>query len=167
MGPGHRLWIAAMRHLLTGIANRLCGYRWSIALPHGDAECPLTDHPVLRLNYNSPSQYDFEGGWGSPGTEIMMPVSPKHLLYVQVGRKHSNRLTFSSNQTHLVQRFLVERAHRWVFASQPEEWISKARPRHVDLEFFAAEEKEWDEFHPDQMRAEMSSAKRDKAESDE
>jgi hypothetical protein len=84
---GRRLWIASMRHLLTGAAKTLCKHRWSIAEPAGDAEWPLTDHPVLRLNYYGPGRYDFGGGWGNPGSEIMMPVSPRHLLYVQVGSK--------------------------------------------------------------------------------
>ena len=44
-------------------------------------------HPVLRLNYYKPGQYDFRGGWGNPGSEVLMPLSPRHLLYVQVGKK--------------------------------------------------------------------------------
>ena len=153
---GRRLWIAQMRHLLTGVANELCRHRWSVAHPHGDNEWPLTDHPVLRLNYYKPGHYDFGGGWGNPGSEMMMAVSPRHLLYVQIGKKAANRLVFSREHTHLVQRLLVERAHRWVFAARPMEWVAGVRPRVVDPSALAAERRAWEEWHEDQLRSEVS-----------
>jgi hypothetical protein len=119
---GRKLWIASMRHLLTGAANVLCQQRWSVVEPDADCEWPLTDHPVLRLNYYKPGHYDFGGGWGNEGSEIIMPVSPRHLLYVQVGRKAPNRFAFSRPQTELMQRLIVERAHRWVFARKQASW---------------------------------------------
>lgn len=73
---GRRFWIASMRHLLTGAAKTLCQHRWSVAQPHENNEWPITDHPVLRLNFYRPGHYDFRGGWGNAGSEIMMPVSP-------------------------------------------------------------------------------------------
>ena len=153
---GRQLWIASMRHLLTGVAETLCRHRWSVAEPDGDAEWPLTDHPVLRLNYYKPGNYDFGGGWGRPGSEIMMPVSPRHLLYVQVGAKAANRITFSREQTQLVQRLIVERAHRWVFATHPMEWVAKVRPRIVDPERLKDEAKAWESWHQNQEQSEMS-----------
>ena len=154
---GRRLWIASMRHLLTGAAETLCGHRWSVVEPHGDAEWPLTDHPVLRLNYYEPGRYDFGGGWGKRGSEIMMPVSPRHLLYVQVGSTTPPRFEFSRQHTQIVQRLLVERAHRWVFATTPEDWVLDVRPRIVDAATLEAEAKAWDEWHREQLQAETSS----------
>jgi hypothetical protein len=154
MVAGRLLWIRSMRHLLTKTAKVLSSLRWSVAEPARDAEWPLTDHPALRLNYYKPGHYDFLGGWGNTGTELMMPVSPKHLLYVKVGKKADNRFTFSPEHTQLVQRLLVERAHRWVFATQPAEWVAKVRPRTADPEIFEEEEKVWGNFHQDQSQSE-------------
>jgi hypothetical protein len=154
MVAGRLLWIRSMRHLLTKMAKILSSHRWSVAEPAGDAEWPLTDHPALRLNYYKPGHYDFLGGWGNPGTELMMPVSPRHLLYVKVGKQVSNRFTFSPGDTQLVQRLLVERAHRWVFATQPLEWVAKVRQRTEDPEIFETEEKAWGNFHQDQSQSE-------------
>lgn len=153
---GRQLWIATMRRHLTKTAKILCSHRWSVAEPARDAEWPLTDHPVLRLNYYKSGKYDFGGGWGKHGVQIMMPVSPKHLLYVHVGNKVANRLVFSPEQTQLVQRLLVERAHRWVFATHPAEWVAKARARTVDPDIFEADEKSWGSFHQDQSQSEES-----------
>jgi hypothetical protein len=157
---GRRLWIASMRHLLTGAAETLCDHRWSVAEPYGDGEWPLTDHPTLRLNYYKPDHYDFGGGWGNPRSEIMMPVSPRHLLYVQVGSKAPTRFAFSREHTELVQRLLVERAHRWVFATRPAKWVDEVRPRIVDSARLEAEAKAWDDWHQDQLQSEISSANR-------
>ena len=151
---GRSLWIASMRHLLTDAANVLCQHRWSIAEPHGREEWLLTDHPVLRLNYYEPGHHDFRGGWNKPGSEMMMPVSPRLLLYIQVGKKWPSRFTFSQEQTVLVQRLFVERAHRWIFSRQPLSWVADARPRTVNAEQVETEQNEWREWHKNQLRAE-------------
>jgi hypothetical protein len=153
---GRRLWVASMRHLLTGAADALSRHRWSAAEPYEDNEWPLTDHPVLRLNYYKPGQYDFRGGWGNPGSEMMMPVSPRYLLYVQVGAKAANRFVFSREHTQLVQRLLVERAHRWIFGTRPTDWVAGVRPRVVDPDALAAEKLAWKRWPQDQLESELS-----------
>jgi hypothetical protein len=153
-----RLWIAYIRHALRrgGPVERLCSHHWSVALAPGEAEWPLTDHPVVCLNWCGPDLYDFKGGWDSAGSEIMMPVSPKHLLYVQVGSKKPNRFEFPNDRARLVQRLLVLRAHRWVFATGPLDWVEQVRPRVVDPGRFAAEESAWKEWPREQLESEMS-----------
>jgi len=83
---GRRLWIAAMRHLLTGVVEAVCRHQWCIVEPGDNDEWPLTDHPVLKLNCYPTGEYDFGGGWGRNGTDIMMPLSPRKLLFVEVGK---------------------------------------------------------------------------------
>ncbi len=156
MVAGRRLWVAEMRHLLTGVAEILCRHPWSIVEPADNEEWPLTDHPVLKVNYYGPGRYDFHGGWGKRGTEIMMPLSPKKLLFVHVGKDAGRAVRFSAEQTWLVRRLLCERAHRWIFATHPKEWVVKARARTIDAEAFAAEAQAWKRWHPDQMQSEMS-----------
>jgi len=136
---GRRWWIASMRHLLNGVAEKLCDHQWSIAEPAGNTEWPLTDHPVLKLNYYGPGKYDFGGGWGRRGSEIMMPLTPRHLLFVHVGTDAGRKMTFTREQTMFLQELLVERAYRWVFATEPLEWVRRIRPRKVDAEAFADE----------------------------
>jgi hypothetical protein len=45
---------------------------------------PTSDDPVICLNYNSESEYDFKGGWGKKNGNIIMPISPKQLLITQI-----------------------------------------------------------------------------------
>jgi hypothetical protein len=154
---GRRMWIAAMRHLLSGRAvETLRDHQWTIAEPAGDMEWPLTDHPVLKLNYSGPDNYNFGGGWGRRLSDLMMPLSPRHLLFVEVGRDSGRKVTLTAEATRLFQRLLVERAHRWVFATKPLEWVLRIRPRKVDADAFAAEKVVWERWHPEQSQAEIS-----------
>ncbi|MCI0624634.1 MAG: DUF4238 domain-containing protein, partial [Acidobacteria bacterium] len=99
-------------------------------------------------------RYDFSGGWGNPGSEVIMPVSPQHLLYVQVDKKEENRFVLSGDQTRLLQQLLVQRAHRWVFARQPIVWVSQVKPRLVDRARVTAEKEAWKRWHEEQLQAE-------------
>jgi hypothetical protein len=88
----------------------------------------------------------------------MMPVSPRHLLYVKVGAKSESRFTFSHEHTLLVQRLLAERAHRWIFARNPEPWVAEVRPRAVDEALFLAEQNAWSRWGGEQLQAEAQIA---------
>ena len=63
---GRGTWIFAMRHLLTNTLNRLTEHRWTIVSSEDDLPWFTTDDPVVRLNFRSPSDYDFKGGLSSP-----------------------------------------------------------------------------------------------------
>jgi len=152
---GRRLWIQSMRHLLSGTANKLRRHRWSIAKPAGNLEWITSDHPALKLNYHSKGKYDFKGGWGSPGTELILPISPNHLLYTQVDRKAQPRFTFSEEKTREMQKLLAGRAHRWILARKAMKHIAQFRPRIIDASVFEAEQEAWRSWHEDQRVAEM------------
>jgi hypothetical protein len=154
--PGRRMWIAAMRHLLTGVVRDLCLHQWSIAESPEGIEWPLTDHPVLKLNYYKSGAYDFGGGWGRRHSELMMPLSPKYLLLTHVGNDLGRRICLSPDRAILLRRLLVERAHRHVFMTQPTPVIPKLKPRRVDPRQFAAEATFWDQWHDVQSQVEGS-----------
>ena len=148
------VWMAYTRHLLENRSDIVCKHHWRAAKPADGEEWPLTDHPVLRLNYNGPAQYDFKGGWDSKGSEFIMPVSPHLAVYTQIGTRGAGPFTFSLEQTRMVQRFLVERAFRWVLAPRPLPWVAAVRPRTVDADIFRAEQESWKRWNSDQAEAE-------------
>jgi hypothetical protein len=59
------------------------------------------------------------------------------------GRKETGPWHATPAQTAELQRFVVERALRWIVARQPEPWISALRRRVVDAEAFAIEQESW------------------------
>ncbi len=154
VSSGRSVWMATMRHFLENRSGIVCKHHWRTAKPADGEEWPLTDHPVLRLNYNGPEQYDFGGGWNSNGSEFIMPVSPRLAVYTQIGTRGSGPFTFSLEQTRMVQRLLVERAFRWVLAPRPLPWVAAVRPRVVDAEIFSTEQEVWKRWNPEQAEAE-------------
>ena len=150
---GRRFWLASIRHLLTGAARVLRDHQWSIAEAEEGQEWPLTDHPALKLNWRGPTDYDFGGGMGVRNTDLLMPVTPHHLLVAEVGRDTGRRITLSPDQAALFRRLLVERAHRWVFATRPLNWVISTRPRLVDRETYEAEADRWTTWHNAQSEA--------------
>ena len=151
---GRRFWLGEMRRLPTVLDDVVCRHMWTIVEPAAGMEWPLTDHPVLRLNYRGPQQYDFGGGWGRKHGEIMMPLSPRHLAFVHIGKDWGRHRTFSQEHTLLIRRLLVERAHRWVFATGPQDWIVETSERDVNPLEFEAEAKAWESWHQNQSEAE-------------
>lgn len=149
------MWLASMKHLLAGVAGHLTSHEWSIAEPHPGWEWITCDHPALRLNYNNATDYTFEGGWGSKGTDLMMPLSPKHLLYTQVGHAHDQNIRFGLDKTVEIQRLFCERAHREIYARKQVKKVTWFRPRRVDLEMARHEADEWTKWHERQTQFEL------------
>ena len=155
-------WFFSMKHLLTvGAGRQLHDYRWTIVSPCEGASWFTSDDPVIRLNFYVNGAYDFKGGVGMPGAEILLPLSPTHLLYAQVGHKPPPRGTIMSPQhTAMIRRFIAEHAHRMIFAASPEQDIVDLRPRTVDEQRFREEEQMWQDWHAEQSAAERGLAER-------
>lgn len=140
---GRGLWLSNIRHLLTSTVDVLQRQHWSILRPCPGAEWLTSDHPVVRLNYSGPDRYDFKGGWGRPGGDILFPLSPRHLMHTQIGTRPPAAQVLSRDKTFEMQKILAERAHRWIFTRSPMTRISWFRPRLVDAERFENEQDAW------------------------
>lgn len=159
---GRSLWLWSMRRLLSGEALRaLCRHRWTILAPPEGTEWPTSDDPAIKLNFKSSREYDFRGGWGSAGTDLLLPLSPQHLLFTQVGKKvprRGHRMPIES--AGLVRRLIVEHAHRYVFASGPDSSVAEMRPRTVDGLQLRKEQQQWARWHAEQLAAERALLRR-------
>jgi len=153
---GRGLWLFNIRHLLSGSLKVLNDHRWSILAPCEGLNWFTSDDPVIRLNYRSEGNYDFRGGCGVPGVEILLPLSPQHLLYTQIGNRppaRGDRL--SREKTEEIRRLIAEHAHRLVFAKSQDEKIPTFRPRIVSEALFRSEEQQWRKWHAEQTAAEQ------------
>jgi hypothetical protein len=94
--------------------------------------------------------------WGSPGTEIFLPLDPEHLLFTHIGapraRQRGERMTQA--ETELIRRFTAEHGWRLILAPDPDDEVQVLRPRTVDRVIFEDERKQWADWHQQQSDAE-------------
>lgn len=148
------LWLESQRLLLRKTAQNLLKHKWSIAQPASGREWFTSDHPAVRLNYYGKEKYDLKGGWGNPGTDLLLPLSPYHLLYTNIGSESPDRFKLSIEHTALIQRIIAERALRWIYARKTIKEVVQFRPRHVDSVAFKLEEEQLRRWHKEQSEAE-------------
>lgn len=155
---GRSLWLWSLKQVLTKTLSVLHQHRWTILRSPPGIEWLTSDNPVIRLNYSSPAAYNFQGGWGSPGTEIMMPLSPKHLLYTRIGAKRvpARGTVMSNDFATQIRRFTVENAHRYVFSQTADPDVPAWRPRTVDPAASRAEREFWESWNSRQVEAERA-----------
>lgn len=152
---GRGLWLFSIKHTLTRTLMVLNQHRWSILTPPDSLSWFTSDDPVMRLNYYADGRYDFKGGWGSPGTEILLPLSPRHLLYAKVGERPPPRgERISRPHGDMIRRFTAEHAHRMIFAASPDEAVPTLRPRVENQDMFRSEAEQWRKWHDEQTTAE-------------
>ena len=154
---GRGLFLFNLKHLLTKTVNALLAHKWTVLRSPKGIEWLTSDDPVIRLNFQNPTRYDFGGGWGSAGTEIFLPLSPRHMLYTKIGTRPPPRGTVVSTEiASQLQCFTVEHAHRLVIATVPDISVSEIRPRVVDSVACGAEADHWKRWHEEQTIAEQN-----------
>jgi hypothetical protein len=151
---GRKLWIQSQRYLLENTAKVLLKHKWSIVEPADGMSWFTSDHPVLRLNYYPDGTHDLRGGWGHDGGNLIMPLSPKHLLFAEIGSEFPDYFKFSIDKTYEIQTFLAERALRSIFAHKRLPSVFRIRPRDVNLAMFVHEETQWNTWHREQSSVE-------------
>jgi hypothetical protein len=157
---GRSMWLYNIKHLLTNTVKILLQHKWSILHVSSDVEWLTSDDPVICLNYYRKGSYDFGGGWGRKGSEILFPISPYYMLYTKVGEKSQPRIDLTSECSTGLQRLIAEHSHRWIYAKMPLEKIETLRPRMIDATSFKDELEAWKNWHDEQSTAEQNMNKR-------
>ncbi len=155
---GRSLWLGITKSILThsDALKALLRHRWTVLHPANDLTWFTNDCPVIRLNYYREGQYDFKGGWGNKGSEILLPLSPHHLMYTKIGDRYPPRRGTMASPwfTKQVWQMIAENAYRYVFADKAHPIVSKFRPRVISKERFQKEEAHWKNWHEQNSEAE-------------
>ncbi len=155
---GRAYWLYAIEVLLNKAANCLEEHRWTVVRPPDGMKWLTSDNPVVKLNWYGNGSFDLGGGWGREGSEIFLPLSPKYLLYTQVGRKPAFRRgeQLPNDLAVKIQCLIIKNAHRYVFSEEIDPDVCILRPRVVDCEMIRSEERGWADFHLSQTEAELA-----------
>jgi hypothetical protein len=153
---GRSLWIWSLRQPLSTTYKVLRAHKWTIVRPPLNMKWVTSDNPVVKLNYYQEGRYDFKGGWGSKGSEILMPLGPQHLLYTRIGYPapwlKGDRVP--EPLARRLQKMIVENAHRHVYAADPDPSVEKIRPRTVNAAASKSEAEQWARWGQEQSHAE-------------
>jgi len=159
---GRKLWLWGMQRSLEKTITVLEQHRWTILAAPPALSWFTSDNPVIRLNFVDHNKYDFKGGWGSPGTDIMLPLGPRHLLHTRVGHPRLSPGESVPVQLALrIRRVIAEHAHRLIFSLERDADVPVLRPRAEDPVAFAQEGDQWAIWHEQQSAAEREFLDRD------
>lgn len=121
------------------ILNVLHRHKWQVIDISDDISIPTSDDPVIRLQYCSKDEYNFNGGINQKGVNIIFPISPNKIIYTQVGS--GKKVQFNEEFSIFIKKIIVEHAYRHIYNSNDDDEIKKIRKREVDKEKFDKEKK--------------------------
>ena len=153
---GRISWLHNIRHRLTHSINHFPKHDWTILRPSPGLEWFTSDHPLMRLNWYGGSNYTFDAGWGSHGSDIVFPLSPRHLLYTRIGYPRPPIDTASGELTQRIQEVIAKHAFRWIFAARKDRRVAWFRASVVDPVAYHSERHQWKNWHQQQAEAEKS-----------
>lgn len=151
---GRGVWLYEIRHVVENTSKVLINHNWEIIEAAQWVNWCTSDDPLICLNYYGDKRYDFEGGWGTKGAEIILPLTPNHVLYTQIGCKKSIEFQKNPSFTFFVQKFILEHAYRSIFALKPFDSILSCRRRIVDKILYDNEMQAWTNWYKKQNKAE-------------
>lgn len=152
---GKGMYLFALKHLLTKTVSVLGNHHWHVIHAADGVSFPTSDDPVICLNYNSEYEYDFKGGWGRKNGNIIMPISSKLLIITQIGcNMASKQLDYSGHWSKFFRKIIIEHAHRYVYAIEPQKGMLAINPRMVNATLFKKEKDIMVGWHKEQMEEE-------------
>ncbi len=156
MVVGRGLWFYSMKHMLTNTLKVLYKHKWTILEAPARLRWFTSDDPVICLNFRSESDYDFGGGWDRARATILFPLSPRHLMFTEIGASSYPRQVPSCYHARLFRRMIAEHAHRRIYSLAEDGKIPQLKPRVVDAVAFQNETTVWRAWYEDQSSAEQA-----------
>lgn len=153
---GRGLWFYTMKHILTKTLKVLHRHKWTILEAPTGLDWFTSDDPVVCLNFRSEFDYDFNGGWNRQRANILFPISPRHLMFTEIGAGSYPRKVPSRYHARLFRRMMAEHSHRMIYTLAEDSKILQLKPRIVNAVAFQNEKALWQAWYEDQSKAEQS-----------
>lgn len=154
---GKSMYLFALKHLLTNTVHVMDNYSWHVIHAAEGISFPTSDDPVICMNYFSESNYNFGGGWGRKYGNIIMPISPSKLLFTEIGSNISvDELDYSPRWSEFFRKVIIEHAHRYVYAIEPQKGMLAIHPRLVNRTLYLQEQEKLATWHQENIDAEIS-----------
>lgn len=158
LSAGRKLWLWELESSLRddGPIQHLEAHRWTVLTAPPEHQWFTSDNPAIQLGIGLDGRRNLRGGWNSPGTVLMLPLSPRHLLYTQIGALPPERYTpVAKPQFEDICNVVAANAFRSIFSIWRDPSVENLRPRQVDEVAFRSEDQQWRDWHDEQSRAEQ------------
>ena len=152
---GKGFYLEMMKFLLPKIRESLGKYTWKIFNVADEIILPLSDNPVVLLNYNGIFNYDFNAKLGGPNTNIIFPLSPNKVLIGQNGMINIRENELGLGLSAFCKKEIVENAYKIVISNNEDNHVPIIRPRCVSEELFIKELKMWNDMQKGYMEEEV------------
>lgn len=154
---GRSLFLETIKQIEVGeVGKALRSYYWRIVEVPEEFILPTSDNPVVLLSINEDGSYSFNGGVGQKNIDIIMPLSPRHFLFTEVGKECSDieNISFSKANFALIRNAIIDNATRYVYSLRPIAGIQNLRPRIIDPCYYHELEETRSEWHQRQSEVE-------------
>lgn len=152
---GKGMYLFSLKRLLTKTVEVTENYKWHVIHAADGISFPTSDDLVICMNYYGDNNYDFKGGWGVKNGNIIVPISPKLLLINEIGNNIPiTQLDYSKQWSIFFRRIIIEHAHRYVYAIEPQKGMLAINPRRVNKVLYDKEKEMMAGWHEEQMKEE-------------
>lgn len=129
---GRNCWLNQLIRLMDRLYISLEKHSWSLVKAPLNKEWITSDNPVITLNYYNKDHYDFNGGYDSPNANIIVPISPKYLLFTQIGVKSESVWQADMEFYEKIIKFICENATFSIFSRNENKLVEKYSKREVN-----------------------------------
>ncbi len=153
---GQKMWLTRINVMLPKIVSVLKKNSWTILEAANNQEFPTSDDPVVCMGYRNSSDYWFKGvGLKQKNANIFMPLTPKHLLFTEVGHETKARqINYEFNT--LINEVIIKHANRNIFSTSKIKGMLALHPRIINPTLFNEEQAFWRTWLESQRDAEQN-----------
>ncbi|HWQ98388.1 MAG TPA: DUF4238 domain-containing protein, partial [Clostridia bacterium] len=149
-----QIWFLEMEKILKDTYKCLLDHRWSFVEAATGVTFYTSDDPVLSVRNDGNGEMMGDGAWTRAGTNIIFPLSPRFLMYTEVGSEEDDSIMQKQpNFSYLFQRYTINHAFRSIFSIKQSPYIHECRKRTVNAELFEKEKSEMRSWHLKQTEA--------------
>lgn len=151
---GQKMWLTQIQKMLPKIISVFKQNTWCILESAEGVEYPTRDDPVVCTGYRNNNNYWFKGvGINQKHVNIFMPLTPKHLLFAEVGRETKSRQINTELST-LLCEMIIKHTNRGIYSTSIIKGMLALHPRIVNPSIYKAEQELWNTWHESQRIAE-------------
>lgn len=136
---GRSIFLETIKQIEVGAAGKaLRSHCWRIVEVPVTNPLPTSDNPVMLLSINQDGSYNFDGGVAQKNVDIIMPLTPRHFLFTEVGKNRTaiDSIVFDEAKITFIRNAIIDNATRYIYAIRPIDEIQNIRPRIIDPEYY-------------------------------